>query len=193
MVVHPDLFDVPGPSRTLTHEVGHYLGLFHMWNVDGSCEDLDFVEDTPVQAYPYYDCPGGERVTCGSPDMYMNFMDYTDPMCMYFFTTGQIQRMERILMEFRPGLLRTPSNCTPRDVLSDIMVFPNPVDNGRLNIRFDDEDALLLKIYIHDITGKLIYRQQTWAIGELVVQTGKWPPGVYILSVNGVGMRFTVL
>jgi len=112
---------------------------------------------------------------------------------MYFFTTGQIQRMERILMEFRPGLLRTPSNCTPRDVLSDIMVFPNPVDNGRLNIRFDDEDALLLKIYIHDITGKLIYRQQTWAIGELVVQTGKWPPGVYILSVNGVGMRFTVL
>lgn len=193
VIIHPDLFDRSGPSRTLTHEVGHYLGLFHMWNADGSCVDMDFVEDTPVQAYPYYDCPRGERVTCGSPDMYMNFMDYTDPECQFFFTKGQVIRMEQILVEYRPQLLMTATNCEVRKDDPDYIIYPNPVTDGHLNIRFQDETSLYIDIRIFDITGQQVYEQQAWAIGETTLQTGLLQVGVYIILINGAVRRFVVL
>jgi len=84
-------------GRTATHEVGHYLGLRHIWG-DGGCGVDDFVNDTPLQDNSNNTCnANGSRTSCGSNDMIQNYMDYTPDACMNIFTKGQIERFEVVL------------------------------------------------------------------------------------------------
>lgn len=82
-------------GRTMTHEVGHYLNLRHIWG-DGRCRQDDFVADTPSSDAPNYGCPTYPTVNCRSNDMTMNYMDYTDDACMSLFTEGQKTRMRTL-------------------------------------------------------------------------------------------------
>lgn len=86
-------------GRTLTHEVGHWLGLRHIWG-DGPCGSDDFVADTPEAAEPTRGCPTG-KTSCGGVNMIQNYMDYSDDACMNIFTQGQKQRMLAV-MEVSP-------------------------------------------------------------------------------------------
>ncbi|MFD2037458.1 choice-of-anchor J domain-containing protein [Belliella marina] len=93
-------------GRTATHEVGHYLGLRHIWGdpntgTDG-CSVDDFVDDTPNQDADNNSCrTNNPRFSCGSRDMTENYMDYSPDACMNIFTLGQVQRMNAVL-EFSP-------------------------------------------------------------------------------------------
>ena len=79
-------------GRTATHEVGHWLNLRHIWG-DGGCGVDDFVSDTPVSDRANTGCPSYPTVHCGSNDMTMNFMDYSNDACLNMFTEGQKSRM----------------------------------------------------------------------------------------------------
>ena len=110
-------------GRTATHEVGHYLGLRHVWG-DGGCGVDDFVEDTPPQERSYNFCPTGEAFSCDSPDMYDNYMDLTDDACMNIFTEGQVFRMRTVLENSprRASLLVSPGLVAPRPILDDATI-----------------------------------------------------------------------
>jgi hypothetical protein len=92
-------------GRTATHEVGHWLNLFHIWGDDGAgCTGTDQVDDTPNQAGPNIGCPSFPHVTCDNGpegDIFVNFMDYVDDRCMVMFTVGQVERMHAALDEAR--------------------------------------------------------------------------------------------
>jgi Pregnancy-associated plasma protein-A len=81
-------------GRTATHEVGHWLNLRHIWG-DATC-GTDLVGDTPTHNTSNGGCPTYPHLsTCsGNPvEMTMNYMDYTNDVCMYMFSAGQKTRM----------------------------------------------------------------------------------------------------
>jgi PKD repeat protein len=104
-------------GRTATHEIGHWLGLRHIWG-DGGCNVDDFCNDTPVAGAANYGCPAGTN-SCTSaapdyPDMIENYMDYTNDLCMNIFTNDQKMRMRTVLENspIRASLI-TSDACIP--------------------------------------------------------------------------------
>jgi len=98
-----------GGGATLAHEIGHYLGLRHIWADDaGGCTFDDNISDTPLQGdnnQNIFPCPVVSTATgcnnlpfsCGSYDYYHNFMDYTSDNCLVMFTQEQVHQLLAIL------------------------------------------------------------------------------------------------
>lgn len=108
-----------GLGQTMTHEVGHWVGLYHTF--EGGCEDGDEVADTPPEATAAVGCPVG-RDTCKNdtlPDpirelllvssvpaaqfhnLQDNYMDYSYDACLTEFTPGQHTRMRAQIATYR--------------------------------------------------------------------------------------------
>ncbi|MDP4933350.1 MAG: zinc-dependent metalloprotease [Salibacteraceae bacterium] len=84
-------------GKTLTHEIGHYLGLPHTWgptNEPGlatNCSVDDGISDTPNTIGVGNSSCNTAQVSCSSQDNVQNFMDYAS--CESMFTTGQVNVM----------------------------------------------------------------------------------------------------
>jgi hypothetical protein len=132
-------------GRTGTHEVGHYLGLYHTFN--GGCQSTsgcytngDRICDTNPEGSPTFGCPGS-RSSCGLPAPFDNYMDYADDRCMDRFTPEQINRMRCTLEHFRPNLYNTgPASCNPSDIAEPFGVL-DLVDVNLFIVGFTSQDA----------------------------------------------------
>ncbi|TFK24277.1 hypothetical protein FA15DRAFT_592727 [Coprinopsis marcescibilis] len=89
-------------GKTLIHEAGHWLGLYHTFEGNSCFGNNDFVDDTPAQAFPTDGCPFGLD-TCPQPgaDPISNYMNYSFDSCLTEFTPGQINRMLNQYQQFR--------------------------------------------------------------------------------------------
>ncbi len=127
---NPSSSAFPSFGRTATHEIGHYLGLRHIWG-DGGCGVDDFVSDTPEAdddngglsspcTFPKPD----DNTVCATPEMFQNYMDYTDDGCMNLFTEGQKLRMRTVLENSprRLSLVSSPGLIEPTRFANDLAV-----------------------------------------------------------------------
>ena len=91
-------------GKTLVHEGGHYLGLYHTFQ-NGCTSPGDEVDDTPYHL-ANYNCPSENTNTCSQigNDPVHNYMNYTSDPCMYELTSGQLARIDAIVGEYKPNL-----------------------------------------------------------------------------------------
>lgn len=161
-------------GRTASHEVGHWLGLRHIWG-DGDCDSNDYVMDTPnADAASQSDCDFNKN-TCpdtnntfwgatNPPDMVENYMDYSADACMNMFSEGQKARMWSFLNTSRSALATSDGCSWPASVSnhvlnkSDIDVYPNP-STGKITLSVPDY-LLNSQIVITNILGKVVYKNE---------------------------------
>ena len=133
-------------GRTMTHEVGHFLGLRHIWG-DGNgnestnspdCSATDYCNDTPQAGWEHYNCLTTYDTCPVNPgnDMVENYMDYTNDQCMNIFTQNQKDRMTVIMNNaVRRSSLKTSNKGTAIPLVAidaevKIATFNNGIDYG---------------------------------------------------------------
>ena len=135
-------------GRTLVHETGHYMYLFHIWGDDGgACTGSDWgspygalpascTDDTPNQADASSGCLSGVQLdacaTTAPGFMYQNYMDYTDDACYGMFTVNQNCRAENALTLYRSTLLTSPGLTAPTPINNNARIseITNPESRG---------------------------------------------------------------
>lgn len=152
-------------GRTLTHEMGHYFELLHIWGDDGgACTGDDGLTDTPPQGNNSSGCPTFPKLDAcsGTPPgvMFMNYMDYTDDICMHMFTQQQADRMYSMIdvggenheLTTHHELLSVPEVS---NIAQSISISPNPT-SGNITITFEDINSDLHSIIIMNAIGQKI-------------------------------------
>ena len=91
---------------TAVHEVGHWFGLYHVFEGNSCSGNGDFLSDTPMQKTATFGCPTTKQDSCPGKegvDSIHNYLDYSYDQCLYEFTDGQAQRARALFDEYRAG------------------------------------------------------------------------------------------
>ncbi|HCQ28724.1 MAG TPA: zinc metalloprotease [Flavobacteriales bacterium] len=191
-------------GRTATHEVGHWLGMRHIWG-DGACDSTDYVGDTPnADAASQSDCDTTKN-TCfdtssywasrgiDPPDMVENYMDYSADACMNMFTKGQKARMWSFLNTARASLLNSQGcsgqwNSVNENFISaeSVKLFPNPVNNNRTVTLEWPLEHRFNRIELYNQLGELLYSSNFISnIGSFTLNLpNNISKGVYFLKLK---------
>lgn len=187
-------------GRIAVHEVGHWLGLKHIWG-DDYCGD-DGIDDTPKQKSYNRGCPSGIITSCGTDtngDMYMNFMDLTDDACMFMFTRGQIKKMRAAFEQggarnslLASGGLNNPGDAIDPDwnkparitVEADIArVYPVPATT-EVRVELDTAVAGIVKsLKVYNMMGQLV---RTVPVNDrlVVINTSTFQTGQFLIKTD---------
>ena len=171
---------------TASHEVGHWVGLYHTFQGGcdtGSCSSSgDLVCDTPAEATATSGCPTGKD-TCPAAglDPIRNYMDYSTDLCYNNFTTGQDARADFMMSTYRPliGSARIASKTGSIQAAKGAEAFglrvnPNPF-NPRTKVEFSmrREGHALVRVY--DIQGRTV----------ATIVNGRLPQGAHRFDFDG--------
>lgn len=184
-------------GRTLTHEIGHWLGLKHIWG-DANCGD-DGIADTPPQQNFNNGCPSfPHKTSCsinGSGDMFMNFMDLTDDACMHMFSKGQAVKMRSMFAigGARNSFLNSTvcdSNSVQRAAAIDpvatkttISLFPNPAIKF-INLESKNaSDIIGQTVKVCNVYGGVVI-SQILLTQKTTITIQQLPAGIYFLKIG---------
>lgn len=206
-------------GRTLTHEVGHWLGLKHPFQRDGTCDGNtratcrtagDWVCDTPAEYDSDNGCYEPENSCIDVPVDYLDlpglYMNYYDDECMDRFTPGQVELMHFTLLNemsnifSEDNLIRTGyygCETTSRrnmdfDDLPDLQLYPNPAQD-KLTVSFSNPLHSAWQAEAYALNGKIAATYQLTADNGNVVReldVSHLAAGVYTLVfINQNGAR----
>ena len=205
VVINAPAFGTIGTSapynmgRTTVHEVGHWLGLKHIWG-DAACGD-DNVGDTPKQGSFTTGTPTGFRSSCSNAplgDMYMNYMDFTDDKVMNLFTHGQKDRMRALFNTGGPrnslltskglaepwleeAVVTEPIAKAPEEevvIKPTLQIYPNPaVSSLTLNV---DAGWIGQELQLVNMTGTVVQRVRITAASQNI-NINQLSAGIYFL------------
>lgn len=193
-----------------THEVGHYLNLFHPWgpSVESGCREDDRVDDTPLCKGPFekltnrnpcspeprHECPRFDRMTS-------NYMEYSIDRCMKAFTAGQKERMRDAIVDYRSklvsfsnmintGIITTFDTLNSQDtansaIYPQVNAFPNPASD-QVFINTLAKTGKVLKARLMTMQGQVVKVPEVskFRTGRATLNVSDLQPGVYILQVT---------
>lgn len=184
-------------GRTLVHEAGHYLGLYHTFQ-GGCVAPGDQVNDTPFEASPAFGCPVS-RNTCAQAgnDPTTNFMDYTDDACMFVFSAGQNVRMSSSVGTYKANLVNAAVvaqlNGGPgvqESRLQGGLLFrnasPNPFSSSTA-LHFATPRAGMVSVKVYNVAGQRVATLHDGAMeaGEHTLEFApqRLAPGTYFVHM----------
>jgi hypothetical protein len=176
-------------GRTTVHEIGHWLGLRHIWG-DADCGD-DKIDDTPPQAGPTRGCPSGIIATCSSGaagNMYMNFMDFTNDECTNMFTVGQANRMRELFAAggARSSLIYSDKASGAEEDLYEESIaktrlYPNPaVDFINITLGSPVNDKIIIYNNLGQVTKQIAVTKS-----QMNIDVKDLKSGMYFISFGG--------
>lgn len=183
---------ITNTGKMLVHEVGHYLGLRHIWG-DGPCSADDFIEDTPNANIDSQWTCDTEANTCTDdiggvdlPNMIENYMDYSTGDCQNAFTVGQIELMRSVLVDYRPELAEVFVGLEEQDLKSELKLYPNP-NSGQFNIEFERASEIAHLRILNGI-GQAIHSQSV--SGDALISLDlELSPGIYFVELSPEGQQ----
>lgn len=169
-----------GDGKTAVHEIGHYLNLKHPWGFGDCDENNDWVDDTPMSEDAYYGVPVHPQESCGSVDMFMNYMDYVDDEVMVMFSEGQVAKMHLALNFYRDELQYSNGCGTPI-----LHAVPELVHNS-------SEGANDASISLNINSGIAPFEIE-WSNGEITEDINNLEAGTYsVIITDDVGQQITL-
>jgi len=178
-------------GRTTTHEVGHWLGLIHIWG-DATC-GTDYCDDTPtantknettdVSCSPVYSQCRGTLVT---RNMIENYMDYSPDVCMSIFTNDQKERMHAVMaLSPRRAKMVEYSKISTNELLVEI--YPNPVrETLTTNIFTPNFENYTVSVY--NQKGQKVTED---AVNRTYLNVKNFPSGLYYFKVTTANKTIT--
>jgi hypothetical protein len=168
--------------------MGHFFGLRHIWG-DGDeddCTNSDDIDDTPNAAGPYFGCPSGEQISCGTSDMYQNFMDFTDDRCLAAFTHGQVARMQAVAEIYYPQLY-SESGCTVAE-----HVFEKWIDELTWAVDHASRKIILyhpsgfdrqIQLRVFSVDGRMVYKTEIGDAWSALIDLNTSRPGIFLVQM----------
>ena len=188
-------------GKTCVHEVGHYLGLRHIWG-DGQlailgskdCNAEDGISDTPKPGLQsQFECDTTKNSCVDTPfdfpDMVENYMDYSSESCTNTFTKGQVAMMQSILNGPRKGLLESPLAAKTIGSSNVFDISPNPTTDY-IYVKINNLDNIKNNnIQVFDNFGKLLISQSLSGENQ-TIDVQNLATGLYYLKINNQAKKF---
>jgi hypothetical protein len=176
-------------GKSLTHELGHYFGLRHIWG-DGDCSMDDGLDDTPgADAAHQQTCDTTVNTCVDSPidypDMIENYMDYSDDRCLNMFTHEQIGIMRAMLQTSRAGVaaIEVETGIREEDNLALVELFPNP-SKGTIQLNVKVKNGKTFGYEILNAIGEKLKSENGLANNKYQIDLSAQPSGIYFAKIT---------